>query len=65
MQDISLSEGLFRSDYHHTLINISKNSKEILKKLQVELQKDGDISILDDCDTPLPKSLKIPIAKKK
>ena len=65
MQDISLSEGLFRIDYHCTLTNIAKNSNEILKKLQMELYKDGDLGIIDNSDVPLPTTVKILIAKKK
>ena len=46
MQDISLTETNFWTDYHHALKNINVNSEEILKKLwdTIEVLQDSDPS---------------------
>jgi hypothetical protein len=62
MQDASLTEGRFRTDYHHALSNIARNSNEILQKLQMALQSDGDLMVITS-DILLPSILKIPIVK--
>jgi hypothetical protein len=63
MQGVSLQEASFKTEYHRALTNIRKNSKHILKKLRKELQKDGDVGVIDN-DEPLPTTVKIPILKK-
>ena len=64
MQDTTLSEALFRSEYHHALVNIMKNSKEILQKLLGAIpETKGDIQQFD-IEEPLPVTVKMPIKKK-
>ena len=65
MQDVLLSEGSFRANYHHTLLNIAKNLNKILQKLQIELQKDRDIGLINKNNTQLLTTVKILITKKK
>ena len=63
MQEVTLNEVLFTSEFHRALTYITKNSKEILEKLQKALNKDGDVAMVD-VNEPLPSTVKMPIKKK-
>ena len=63
MQDATLSESLFRDEYHRALKNITKDSENILGILSKAADICGTTS-RSDTDDVLPSIVKMPKSKK-
>ena len=63
MQDATLNEATFTSEYHQALTYITKNLTVILGNLQKVLSKDGDVTTINT-DEPLPAKVQMMVKKK-
>ena len=62
MQDMTLTEAVFKDEYHRALKHIAKNSERILRKLSTAAEIPGASKM--DTDIALPSAVKMPKVKK-